>query len=48
MSDPRQQATELKKPPQSEKDRRANPHTPEYYIPRGVLTLASFIERMSK
>jgi hypothetical protein len=47
MSDPRQQTTELKKPPQLEKDARANPHRPEYYVPRGVLTLASIIEQMS-
>jgi hypothetical protein len=36
------------KPLQSEKDARANPHRPEYYVPRGALTLASFIERMGK
>jgi hypothetical protein len=43
-----EQATELKKPQQSEKDARANPYRPEYYVPRGVLTLASLIERMGK
>ena len=40
--------TELKKPPQSEKDARANPHRPEHYVPQGVLRLASLIEWMSK
>jgi hypothetical protein len=42
------QTTELKKPPQSEKDARPDPHRPEYYVPRGILTLASFIDRMTK
>jgi hypothetical protein len=40
-----EQTTELKKPPQSEK---ANPHRPEYYVPLGILRLASFIDRMTK
>ena len=40
--------TELKTPPQSEKDARANPHRPEHYVPQGVLRLASLIEWMSK
>ena len=43
-----EQTTELKKPQQSEKDARANPHRPEYFVPRGVLKLASLIERMGK
>ena len=43
-----EQTTELKKPQHSEKDVRANPHRPEYYVPRGVLKLASLIERMGK
>jgi hypothetical protein len=43
-----EQTIELKKSPQSEKDARANPHRPEHYIPRGILTLASFIDRMTK
>jgi hypothetical protein len=47
MPDP-EQTPELKKPQQSEKDARANPHRPEYYVPRGVLRLASLIERIGK
>jgi hypothetical protein len=43
-----EQATELKKPQESEKDARANPHRPEYYVPQGVLRLASLIEWTSK
>jgi hypothetical protein len=43
-----EQTTEHKKPPQSEKDARADPHRPEHYVPRGILTLASFINRMTK
>jgi hypothetical protein len=42
------QTTELKKPQQYEKDARVNPHRPEYYVPRGVLKLASLIEWMGK
>jgi hypothetical protein len=48
MSDPRQQTTEVNKPPQSEKDGRANPHRPEYYVPREALMLASLFERLDK
>jgi hypothetical protein len=43
-----EQTTELKKLPQSEKDARADPHRPEHYVPRGILTLASFIDRMTR
>jgi hypothetical protein len=48
MSDPRQQTTEVNKPPQSRKDVRANPHRPEYYVPRETLILASLFERLDK
>jgi hypothetical protein len=43
-----ERTTELKKPPQSEKEARADPHRPEHYIPRGILTLATFIDMMTK
>jgi len=43
-----EQTNELKKPQQSEKDARTNPHRPEYYVPRGVRNLASLIEWMGK
>jgi hypothetical protein len=43
-----EQTIELKKPHQSEKDARADPHRPEHYVPSGIFTLASFIRRMTK
>jgi hypothetical protein len=47
MPDPGQ-TPELKKPQQSAKDARSYPHRPEYYVPRGVLKVASLIGWMSK
>jgi hypothetical protein len=43
-----EQTTKLKKPQQSEKDAWANPHRPEYYVPRGVLKLARLLKGMGK